>query len=217
MCQLGVLVTLSVGLDSAGELHEVRSTDILIRGHVPLSKVRDARGIGHVATVRHFTGQDSGGEIKRMIVDHWRSRPAIRRPDVQSILPLVVKAKAEEPELLQRPGVVVGVRQDVPDKHLVRVVGVHTPPTRPLARGRSRLAVSPATLISVTTALGFGRVKCPVGCPAQCPSAVRGPVRGATRPLDHDRGAPWIEQNPRSQGFREHHRDLPSCTTRGTG
>ena len=48
-------------------------------------------------------------------------------------------------------------------------------------------------------------------------SDVRGPVRGATRPLDHDRGAPWIEQDPCPQGFREHHRDLSSCSTRGTG
>ena len=69
-------------------------------------------------------------------MDHWLLRPGTRRPDVQPILPSIVEAKAEEPKGLQCPGVVVGVLQDVPDKHLVQPVGVHTLSTRPLGRGR---------------------------------------------------------------------------------
>ena len=69
--------------------------------------LRPAR-ILHETNVRQFADDDPGDEVVGMIVDHRRSDTAIRRPYVQSVLPLFVQAKAEESYVLHRQAVVVG-------------------------------------------------------------------------------------------------------------
>ncbi len=80
-----------------GQPHRVRPPEILGGRRVTEADELVPAGVLLVAGVGELTDDDLGGEAVRMVVD-GRVPDAVRRiPDVQSVLPLLVKARPSSP------------------------------------------------------------------------------------------------------------------------